>query len=173
MGNTPEEMTRKFEEQARVQQAQHNMLQTQEEFINDLKKMIALLLGKQIRKPKSSKTGASSNKNKGKEEGENCTSEHSDGNENNFGYENPESSSEEPENSEAESNNAKRMSELEKRLEAIANRSELQEVGVVRTYPVEWDVAPYPPKFKAPILQTFDGKGSSNIYTTSNPKQGM
>jgi len=83
---------------------------------------------------------------------------------NTFGYENPESSSEESENSEAESNHAKKMNELEKYLEAIANRSDLQEVGVVRPYSVEWDVAPYPPRFKAPTLHTFDDKESPNQH---------
>ena len=53
---------------------------------------------------------------------------------------------------------AKRMLELETRLEAIAHCSELQEVGVVRPYPVEWDDTPYPSKFKAPSLHAFDGK---------------
>jgi len=57
-------------------------------------------------------------------EDENSNSEHSDGNENNFGYENPKSSSsEEPKNS--EDNYAKKMNELEKWLEAISNRSNL------------------------------------------------
>jgi len=70
------------------------MLQAQQESINDLKKMIALLLKKPRKKTKSLKTKASSCKSKGKEKGdENFISEHSDGNENNFGYENPESSS--------------------------------------------------------------------------------
>ena len=67
-------------------------------------------------------------------EGENSTSEHSNGNENNFGYENPKSSSEEPEN--LEDNHAKKMNELEKRLEATSNRSNLKEVEVIRPYPV-------------------------------------
>ena len=56
------------------------------------------------------------------------------------------------------------MQELETRLEAIAHRGELQEVGEVRPYPVEWDDTPYPPKFKAPLLHTFDGKGSPNQH---------
>ena len=30
------------------------------------------------------------------------------------------------------------------------------------TYPAEWDTTPYPPKFKAPTLHNFDGKGSPN-----------
>jgi len=33
---------------------------------------------------------------------------------------------------------------------------------VVRPYLAEWDLIPYPPKFKAPTLQAFDGKGSQN-----------
>ena len=105
------------------------MLQAQPESINDLKKMTALLLEKQKRKPKNSKTSASSSKIKGKEEGENSTSEYCDGNENNFGYENPESYFEEQDNSETEDNHAKRMNELEKHLEAIANQSDLQDWG--------------------------------------------
>jgi len=32
------------------------------------------------------------------------------------------------------------MSELEKHLEALANRKSLQEAGVVRPYPAEWDL---------------------------------
>jgi len=86
---------------------------------------------------KSPKTIASPHKSKAKEKkDENSTSEHSDGNENNFRYENPKSSSfEEPENS--EDNHAKKMNKLEKRLEAISNRSDLQKVKVVRPYPIE------------------------------------
>ena len=56
------------------------------------------------------------------------------------------------------------MTELENCLEAIAQRDDLKEVGVVRPYPVEWDVVPYPPKFKELTLYTFDGKGSPNQH---------
>ena len=56
------------------------------------------------------------------------------------------------------------MNGLEKYLEAISNQCNLQEVGVVRPYPVEWASAPYPPWFKAPNLHAFDDKGSSNQY---------
>jgi len=52
------------------------------------------------------------------------------------------------------------MSELIKCLEALANWSNLQEAGVIRSYLVEWDASTYPSKFKAPILHIFDGKGS-------------
>jgi len=80
-----------------------------------------------------------------KKESENSTSEHSDDNENNFGYENPKSSKE-PENSKAEDSHAKRMSELKK------------------CYSVEWDAASYPSRFKEPTLHTFNGKISSNQH---------
>jgi len=113
------------------------MLQAQQESINNLKKMIALLLDKQKKKtPMSSRLGASFSKGKEKK-GENSNFEHSDGNKNNFWYGNLESSSEELKNSEAKDNHAKRMSELEKRLEAITHRGDLQEVGVVRLYPAK------------------------------------
>jgi len=44
------------------------------------------------------------------------------------------------------------MIEFKKHLEVIANRNNLQEVGVVRPYPAEWNVIPYPPKFKTVTL---------------------
>jgi len=44
------------------------------------------------------------------------------------------------------------MSKLEQRLEALASQKGLQEAGVVRSYPAEWDLIPYPPKLKAPTL---------------------
>jgi len=56
------------------------------------------------------------------------------------------------------------MSKLEQRLEALANRKGLQEAGVVRPYPAEWDLIPYPSKFKALTLQAFDCKGSPNQH---------
>ena len=69
------------------------------------------MLDKQKKKPNSPKTKPFSSKSRGKvKEGENSTSKHSDGNENNFGYENLESSFEELENSKAEDSHAKRMS---------------------------------------------------------------
>jgi len=46
-----------------------------------------------------------------------------------------------------EDNHAKKMNKLEKRLEALSNRSNFQEVGVVRLYPIEWDSAPCPHRF--------------------------
>lgn len=48
----------------------------------------------------------------------------------------------------------------------MANRSSLQEIEIIRSYLPEWDLVPYPSMFKAPILQTFDSKGSptQHIY---------
>jgi len=54
------------------------------------------------------------------------------------------------------------MNKLELHLKALTNRKGLQEAGVVRPYPAEWDLVLYPSKFKAPTLQAFDGKGSLN-----------
>ena len=56
------------------------------------------------------------------------------------------------------------MSKLEQCLEALASRKGLQEAGVVRSYPAEWDLISYPPKFKALTLQAFEGKGSPNQH---------
>jgi len=108
MADIAEEIVKKFEEQARVQHTHHEILQAQQESINDLKKTIGFLFKKSKKKTKSLKTKPSSLKSKGKEEDENSTFDHSDGNENNFRYENPESSSsEEPEDSEVK--HAKKM----------------------------------------------------------------
>jgi len=43
-------------------------------------------------------------------------------------------------------------------------RDELKKVGMMRPYPLEWDSVPYPPKFKPPMLHTYDGKSSSNQH---------
>ena len=56
------------------------------------------------------------------------------------------------------------MNKLEKHLEALTNQKGLQEAGVVRSYPAEWDLVPYPLKFKALTLQAFDGKRSLNQH---------
>jgi len=50
MADTLEEVARRFEKQARVQQIQHEMLQPQLEYINDLIKMITFLLKNQRRR---------------------------------------------------------------------------------------------------------------------------
>ena len=47
MVGTLEEVARRFEEQARVQQVQNEMIRAQQEFINDLKKLMILLIDRQ------------------------------------------------------------------------------------------------------------------------------
>jgi len=76
----------------------------------------------------------------------------------------PKSSSEEGDNSESRSSHSKKMSKLEQCLEALANWDGLQDVGIVRPYLAEWDTTPYPPKFKALTLHTFDDIGSPNQH---------
>jgi len=98
--------------------------------INNLKKMLALLLDRKKKKSlKKLRSRASSSKGKGKEkEGEYSTSENTESE--NSEFENLESSSGEEDNSESRYNHSKRMmSELEKCLEALANWSNLQEAG--------------------------------------------
>ena len=34
----------------------------------------------------------------------------------------------------------------------------------MRSYPLEWDSVPYPPKFKSPTLHTYDSKSSLNQH---------
>jgi len=82
-------------------------------------------------------------------------------------HSNPESSkspSEEGGNSENGSTHSKMMNKLEQYLETLANWKGLQEAGVVRPYPTEWDLVLYPPKFKVPTLQAFNSRGSSNQH---------
>ena len=81
-----------------MQKAQQEMLQVQQEFINDLKKMIALLLEKSKKKPKSLRPSTSSSKRKGKEKIGGIFTSKNTGNENNFDYENLKSSFEDQEN---------------------------------------------------------------------------
>jgi len=35
---------------------------------------------------------------------------------------------------------------------------------MTHSYPLEWDLVPYPPKFKPPTLHTYDGKSSPSQH---------
>ena len=120
MTSTPEGLARRVEEQSLMQKAQQEMLQVQQESINDLKKMIAILIEKLKKKLESLRPDCSSSTGKGKKKGENSTFENTK-DENNFEYKIPKSSSKEQDNSKAEDNHVKRMNALEKHLEAISN----------------------------------------------------
>ena len=130
--------------------------------------MVTLLL----EKPKKKKTRASSLKpgsspgqpSKGKDkEVEHFIFEEPKSKESNDD-EPPQSSSEYGDSGHSKDPHSKKMKELEERLEAIAHRGELHDVGVTKLYPVEWDSAPYHPRFKATTLHAFDGKGLPNPH---------
>jgi len=123
--------------------------------------MLSQLLEDKKKEPKT-KTPSKKSKGKRKEE-ESSSSAHTEEEEHsNFKSSKP--SSEEGVNSENGSTHSKRMSKLEQHLEALACRKGLQEAGVVWPYPAEWDLDPYPPKFKTQTLQAFDEKGSLNQH---------
>src|SRR5436853_3946649 len=46
----------------------------------------------------------------------------------------------------------------------MANKESLQEAGISRPYPAEWETVPFPAKFKAPTLQLFDSTKSANRH---------
>ena len=156
MTSTPEETARRLEQQAQVQKEQLDMILAQRESIDSLKQMLAQLLEDRRKSP--------SKKSKGKrKEGESSSFEHSE----KKGQPTSslsEASSPGKDDQNHERGHSKRMSQLERRLEALTNHKGLQEAGVVRPYPAEWDLVPYPFKFKAPTLQAFDGKGSPNQH---------
>ena len=53
---------------------------------------------------------------------------------------------------------------IQAQIASLTQKDELKKVGVVRPYPFEWDSVPYPPKFKPPIIHTYDGKSSPNQH---------
>jgi len=160
MTNNLEETARRFEQQAQVQREQFDMICAQQESIDTLKQMLTQLL----KDKRKSTDKTSSKKSKGKrKEGKSSSSVHIEEKEQSNSESSKSSSKEEgsPENGGIHS---KRMSQLEQRLEALTNRKGLQETGVVRPYLAEWDLVPYPPKFKTLSLRAFDGKGSPNQH---------
>ena len=136
------------------------MIHAQQASIDTLKQMLSQLLENKKKKPKT-KTSSKKSKRKQKE-GESLSFVHVE--EEQSDSESSKSSSEEKGNPENGGTHSKRMNKLEQRLEALINRKGLQEAGVVWPYPAEWDLVPYPPKFKAPTLQAFDDKGSLNQH---------
>jgi len=51
---------------------------------------------------------------------------------------------------------------IQAHISSLFQRDELKKVGMTRPYPLEWDLVPYPLKFKPPMLHTYDGKSSPN-----------
>ena len=129
MENTPEEMTRHFEQKAQVHREQH-MIRAQQESIDTLEQILAQLLKD---KKKSKAKTSSKNSNDKRKEGESSSSVHIKEVEQS-NSESSKSSSEEGGNSVNGGTHSKRMNKLEQRLEALTNRKGLQEAGVVRSY---------------------------------------
>ena len=63
---------------------------------------------------------------------------------------------------ESSSIDAEVLKGIQAQIASLAQRDELKKAGAVRSYPLEWDSVPYPPKFKPPALHTYDGKSSPN-----------
>ena len=53
---------------------------------------------------------------------------------------------------------------IQAQIASLAQSDELKKVGMMRLYPLGWDSVPYPPKFKLPMLHTYDGKSSVNQH---------
>ena len=51
---------------------------------------------------------------------------------------------------------------IQAQIVSLAQRDELEKVGAVCSYPLEWDSVPYPPEFKSPTLHLYDDKSSQN-----------
>ena len=53
---------------------------------------------------------------------------------------------------------------IQAQIASLPQRDELKKVGMMRSYSLEWDSVPYPPKFKPSTLHTYDGKSSPNQH---------
>ena len=53
---------------------------------------------------------------------------------------------------------------IQEQISSLAHWVELKKVRMTHPYPLEWDSVPYPPKFKLPMLHTYDSKSSSNQH---------
>ena len=65
---------------------------------------------------------------------------------------------------ESSSIDAEVIKSIQAQIASLAQRDELKKMGMTRPYPLEWDLVPYPLKFKPPTLHTYDGKGSPNQH---------
>jgi len=110
MASTPEEMARRFEQQAQAQREQLDMIRAQQQSIDSLKQMLSLLFEGKKKKPMAK---TPSRKSKGKQkEGESSSSAHTE-EEEHSNSELSKPSSKEEDNSENTSIHSQRMSKLE------------------------------------------------------------
>ena len=113
------------------------MIRAQQESIDSLKRMLARLL--EDKRKSTDKT--SSKKSKGKrKEGESSSSIRIEEKEQPTSG-SSKSSSQGKDDRDQEKVHSRRMNQLEQRLETLTNRKGLQEAGVVRPYPTEWDLS--------------------------------
>ena len=53
---------------------------------------------------------------------------------------------------------------IQAQIASLVQRDELKKVGMTHSYPLEWDLVQYPPKFKPLMLHTYDGNSSPNQH---------
>jgi len=53
---------------------------------------------------------------------------------------------------------------IQAQIASFTQRDKLKKVGTTRPYLLEWDSVPYPPKFKPPMLHTYNDKNSPNQH---------
>ena len=63
---------------------------------------------------------------------------------------------------ESSSIDAEVIKNIQAQIASLAQRDELQKVGIMRPYVLEWDSVLYPLKFKPPTLHMYDNKSSPN-----------
>ena len=146
------------------------MIRAQQESIDSLKQMLAQLL--EDKRKSTDKTSSKKSKGKGKE-GESSSSIHIEEKEQPISG-SSKSSSQGKDDRDQGRVHSKRMNQLKQRLEAFTNRKGLQEVGVVRPYPTEWDLVHTLPSSRLRPSKHLMGKvHRTNISTTLSLKQGM
>ena len=131
MVDAPEETARRIEQ---MKKHQMDIIASQQRSIDTLKHMLEKLLDERGRSPPRRPKG------KGRK-GDSPPSEPSD-KPRQFTSDSSKSSSQVRGDTNPERAYDNRMSRLKQRLEALTNRKGLQEAGVVRPYPAEWDLVP-------------------------------
>ena len=61
---------------------------------------------------------------------------------------------------------AKVLKGIQAQIASLPQRDELKKIGAVCPYSLEWDSVSYPPKFKPPMLHTYDGKSRQTSTST-------
>src|SRR4051812_35986038 len=162
--DTPEEMAQQLALQAQAQRDQQEHLRAQAQTIDTLKTLIQQVLERVSKKNSKHAGSTSHSKNRESSDSDSSIRFHSP-HEPDDKVEPPvkadNQSKIEPESQATDSDAGHRMKRLEEQVAALKTTTIRQEAGATRPYPVEWDAAKYPSRFKVPTLNTFDGKGSA------------